>query len=136
MIRRPPRSTRPDTLFPYTTLFRAAGLPAGPSCGAGPRSCVAMTASARLWSRRSLPDGQAFRFILHAVAGPSALPKPQGSSVFLDEDFLALPRHRRKGNHDKNDRRRDEQPGADRLGEDDHRIAQGKDERPPQVIQI
>src|SRR3546814_18268403 len=26
MIRRPPRSTRPDTLFPYTTLFRSAGL--------------------------------------------------------------------------------------------------------------
>src|SRR3546814_15758811 len=25
MIRRPPRSTRPDTLFPYTTLFRSAG---------------------------------------------------------------------------------------------------------------
>src|SRR3546814_13347228 len=25
MIRRPPRSTRTDTLFPYTTLFRAAG---------------------------------------------------------------------------------------------------------------
>src|SRR3546814_9128174 len=23
MIRRPPRSTRPDTLFPFTTLFRA-----------------------------------------------------------------------------------------------------------------
>src|SRR3546814_1332416 len=41
MIRRPPRSTRPDTLFPYTTLFRSiaadiarlkirlAGLPPG-----------------------------------------------------------------------------------------------------------
>src|SRR3546814_14726695 len=32
MIRRPPRSTRTDTLFPYTTLFRSAvfavGLPA------------------------------------------------------------------------------------------------------------
>src|SRR3546814_16462268 len=29
MIRRPPRSTRTDTLFPYTTLFRSstAGLP-------------------------------------------------------------------------------------------------------------
>src|SRR3546814_9576225 len=26
MIRRPPRSTRTDTLFPYTTLFRSAGL--------------------------------------------------------------------------------------------------------------
>src|SRR3546814_20957039 len=24
MLRRPPRSTRPDTLFPYTTLFRSA----------------------------------------------------------------------------------------------------------------
>src|SRR3546814_13309848 len=29
MIRRPPRSTRTDTLFPYTTLFRSAALPAG-----------------------------------------------------------------------------------------------------------
>src|SRR3546814_9061203 len=25
MIRRPPRSTRTDTLFPYTTLFRSKG---------------------------------------------------------------------------------------------------------------
>src|SRR3546814_8251374 len=29
MIRRPPRSTRTDTLFPYTTLFRS-GRPGGP----------------------------------------------------------------------------------------------------------
>src|SRR3546814_5396620 len=27
MIRRPPRSTRTDTLFPYTTLFRSQGAP-------------------------------------------------------------------------------------------------------------
>src|SRR3546814_14165721 len=27
MIRRPPRSTRTDTLFPYTTLFRSFGIP-------------------------------------------------------------------------------------------------------------
>src|SRR3546814_5806131 len=37
MIRRPPRSTRTDTLFPYTTLFRSQGgdgLHAGrPLCG-------------------------------------------------------------------------------------------------------
>src|SRR3546814_13327723 len=26
MIRRPPRSTRTDTLFPYTTLFRSIGM--------------------------------------------------------------------------------------------------------------
>src|SRR3546814_20500234 len=32
MIRRPPRSTRTDTLFPYTTLFRSvcADAPVGP----------------------------------------------------------------------------------------------------------
>src|SRR3546814_4712976 len=32
MIRRPPRSTRTDTLFPYTTLFRS-GLPFGAGAG-------------------------------------------------------------------------------------------------------
>src|SRR3546814_7170616 len=26
MLRRPPRSTRTDTLFPYTTLFRSLGI--------------------------------------------------------------------------------------------------------------
>src|SRR3546814_10580114 len=35
MIRRPPRSTRTDTLFPYTTLFRShLGLTTGGSIGA------------------------------------------------------------------------------------------------------
>src|SRR3546814_3049370 len=29
MIRRPPRSTRTDTLFPYTTLFRSKGVRGG-----------------------------------------------------------------------------------------------------------
>src|SRR3546814_1527212 len=33
MIRRPPRSTRTDTLFPYTTLFRSPRAPA--RCGEG-----------------------------------------------------------------------------------------------------
>src|SRR3546814_8722576 len=34
MIRRPPRSTRTDTLFPYTTLFRSARLDAPEEVGA------------------------------------------------------------------------------------------------------
>src|SRR3546814_12186379 len=43
MLRRPPRSTRTDTLFPYTTLFRSpddpAGLrEAGPEVGLEPAS--------------------------------------------------------------------------------------------------
>src|SRR3546814_810090 len=32
MIRRPPRSTRSDTLFPYTTLFRSVASAPRPSC--------------------------------------------------------------------------------------------------------
>src|SRR3546814_4920367 len=35
MIRRPPRSTRTDTLFPYTTLFRS--LNSGRACAAALR---------------------------------------------------------------------------------------------------
>src|SRR3546814_9099243 len=41
MLRRPPRSTRTDTLFPYTTLFRSQAYTAGPGllpCG-GPSAC-------------------------------------------------------------------------------------------------
>src|SRR3546814_5823695 len=34
MIRRPPRSTRTDTLFPYTTLFRSLDLPVDPAAAA------------------------------------------------------------------------------------------------------
>src|SRR3546814_5710831 len=34
MIRRPPRSTRTDTLFPYTTLFRSLGVIAKLGCDA------------------------------------------------------------------------------------------------------
>src|SRR3546814_9663182 len=33
MIRRPPRSTRTDTLFPYTTLFRSVEAQAGGGAG-------------------------------------------------------------------------------------------------------
>src|SRR3546814_15041990 len=32
MVRRPPRSTRTDTLFPYTTLFRSIWTYIGASC--------------------------------------------------------------------------------------------------------
>src|SRR3546814_6802808 len=44
MIRRPPRSTRTDTLFPYTTLFRSAGLVWGcvPRVDGDPIFCALM----------------------------------------------------------------------------------------------
>src|SRR3546814_8751130 len=43
MIRRPPRATRTDTLFPYTTLFRSAALavlPAPPTLAQQPPPAV------------------------------------------------------------------------------------------------
>src|SRR3546814_5401332 len=72
MIRRPPRSTRTDTLFPYTTLFRSslepdthhrlpllpAGLPAAPRADQGtPRARVRHGGPRR--RRRWPPDADA-----------------------------------------------------------------------------
>src|SRR3546814_1736497 len=63
MIRRPPRSTRTDTLFPYTTLFRSAfrqSVPAGeqrPLQPAGhPRGLVRGTRQLRLRQSRPFVD--------------------------------------------------------------------------------
>src|SRR3546814_1879972 len=46
MIRRPPRSTRTDTLFPYTTLVRSrdAALDAARSRGVGHCLCIGVSA--------------------------------------------------------------------------------------------
>src|SRR3546814_3264470 len=51
MIRRPPRSTRPDQRFPYTTLFRSRCLPqaGGPMAPAPPRRVPAAFPQARLF---------------------------------------------------------------------------------------
>src|SRR3546814_17838666 len=67
MIRRPPRSTRTDTLFPYTTLFRSVAVmaplaghlstrhPIAVLCGVG-AACMAL---GMLWLIL-LPPGAAF----------------------------------------------------------------------------
>src|SRR3546814_6784429 len=53
MIRRPPRSTRTDTLFPYTTLFRSQSVVGGPCLdGNNPRRCQRPSAPCRT-ARRS-----------------------------------------------------------------------------------
>src|SRR3546814_6743229 len=46
MIRRPPRSTRTDTLFPYTTLFRSALIVSGRETGDPPSTTTTATTSA------------------------------------------------------------------------------------------
>src|SRR3546814_16864464 len=52
MIRRPPRSTRTDTLFPYTTLFRSTGPPTRWS-----RRRPAPPCRPRSWTSTSPPTG-------------------------------------------------------------------------------
>src|SRR3546814_5672217 len=49
MIRRPPRSTRTDTLFPYTTLFRSCWRPRRIGSGFG-------SEADRRWRCRSIPS--------------------------------------------------------------------------------
>src|SRR3546814_4015049 len=49
MIRLPPRSTRTDTLFPYTTLFRS------PSSSSSPRSTTTPSTPSEGWTSRSSP---------------------------------------------------------------------------------
>src|SRR3546814_3620206 len=44
MIRRPPRSTRTDTLFPYTTLFRSLILDVDTNGGIEPAEAVRLAA--------------------------------------------------------------------------------------------
>src|SRR3546814_4174687 len=55
MIRRPPRSTRTDTLFPYTTLFRSEGVAAGEQCdGAAGRDEVEALGDAVVVQRQAV----------------------------------------------------------------------------------
>src|SRR3546814_19075697 len=63
MIRPPPRSTRTDTLFPYTTLFRSAT-----------RSCIAFSnASVALVHGMSRPIGAHFH-VPHGLSNAMLLP--------------------------------------------------------------
>src|SRR3546814_1351614 len=57
MIRRPPRSTRTDTLFPYTTLFRSRRARGGAARRSDPRAIdggTAPAAAAAVFSRHRL----------------------------------------------------------------------------------
>src|SRR3546814_5054406 len=60
MIRRPPRSTRTDTLFPYTTLFRSIL-----EFSELPRSPAGMSRQNSSASPRSVPTGRPHRSAAH-----------------------------------------------------------------------
>src|SRR3546814_7472477 len=93
MIRRPPRSTRTDTLFPYTTLFRSGGVclsGGGPLAGrmatVFPESQAMVLALAA--ARRAAADGEVP--IGAAVVGPSgAVLSVAGNRTIVDRDPTA-----------------------------------------------
>src|SRR3546814_13269302 len=62
MIRRPPRSTRTDTLFPYTTLFRSRIAIDGPAIAAIARSFAKLPAPVRHADRIDRPRETEVRF--------------------------------------------------------------------------
>src|SRR3546814_1146387 len=95
MIRRPPRSTRTDTLFPYTTLFRSqpehAEEVARPLQGLGPGELA--VAHRRLDNlvaepvRRIEGGGRRLRHVANAVAAD----RPDAGTK--SEDILAVEQH-------------------------------------------
>src|SRR3546814_8660002 len=84
MIRRPPRSTRTDTLFPYTTLFRSTllnghRLPYGGAFAGIDISAIPVAAVERL---EIVPDGASTQYGPDAVAG--------GANIHRRRDFGRL----------------------------------------------
>src|SRR3546814_18222588 len=78
MIRRPPISTRTDTLFPYTTLFRSAGGNAEPgndrAGAAGGVRQQALVLAPRLSPGSQGQSGDYFSLPGHRSTSPNARP--------------------------------------------------------------
>src|SRR3546814_10280055 len=77
MIRRPPRSTRTDTLFPYTTLFRSGGGGTGRGTGGAPGR-VAATPDRRVHPAIGRVGGDAALAGAAGSAGPGTDRRGQG----------------------------------------------------------
>src|SRR3546814_7542107 len=81
MIRRPPRSTRSDTLFPYTTRFRSNGCRSATEIGRDLEQAVKLGRGASHSRMQAMQD----RMIL-------VQPAEQGRSVTLEgQQLSALP---------------------------------------------
>src|SRR3546814_18879953 len=85
MIRRPPRSTRTDTLFPYTTLFRS--LETGYAVVVLPERAehVAVLHQEPHRSGETLPDRAVDTAFLVQRAQPAEIPQEGGPLARLDD---------------------------------------------------
>src|SRR3546814_1672159 len=84
MIRRPPRSTRTDTLFPYTTLFRSPHKPAGTLHPASPASAEARAAGrARALVRAKARAEATYGRVVAGVSRASQLDRESSAQALL-----------------------------------------------------
>src|SRR3546814_960968 len=100
MIRRPPRSTRTDTLFPYTTLFRSiAGTPAEAYLHA--RGLYAATPDLRFNPQTIIGKGKDRRSLPAMIAAVrNELGLVAVHRTFLDPtNILRRPFHKRSEEH-------------------------------------
>src|SRR3546814_11866164 len=72
MIRRPPRSTRTDTLFPYTTLFRSHGCI---YCYARPTHAYLNHSPGLDFETKLYAKGNAAEVLRKTLSNPSYVPK-------------------------------------------------------------
>src|SRR3546814_16570441 len=81
MIRRPPRSTRTDTLFPYTTLFRSRRT--ARSASRRPRSAASLPpASSRLMPGRSEEHTSELQSLMRISYAVFCLKKKNTDNIF------------------------------------------------------
>src|SRR3546814_7403451 len=71
MIRRPPRSTRTDTLLPYTTLFRSAQSPLKKSAPKAPAE--RLVKDIRRATRRHFSAEDKIRIVLEGLRGEDSI---------------------------------------------------------------
>src|SRR3546814_16181827 len=109
MIQRPPRSTRTDTLFPYTTLFRSAVSCVGSSSSYRALACGTRCHDRQARALRLAVQPRTFRLRASCRISPGA-----------DHGYAERPR--RRGRH------RDRRIARDRLGRrlDRKSVVEGK----------
>src|SRR3546814_3633938 len=96
MIRRPPRSTRTDTLFPYTTLFRSGRLRRGRRDGDrwarhSPAACYARRRFQVRNSRRSEERTSELQSLMRISYAVFCLKKKKTRQTHADHDIQSEP---------------------------------------------
>src|SRR3546814_17324719 len=97
MIRRPPRSTRTDTLFPYTTLFRSGRLDGVLHCAADFRGLTSLERNDPAVFARAVHVNLPARAWPTQACLPLLRKAPDSALVFAVADLKSVGGHARRG---------------------------------------